>query len=56
MHLQPAFKSLGYVAGDFPVAEQTSKEVLSLAVYPELTDEQQDRAVEAIAEFYKLNV
>lgn len=56
MHLQPAFKSLGYVAGDFPVAEQTSKEVLSLPVYPELTDEQQDRAVEAIAEFFKLNV
>jgi dTDP-4-amino-4,6-dideoxygalactose transaminase len=53
MHLQPAFKSLGYVAGDFPVAEQASREVLSLPVYPELTDTHQDRVVEAIAEFYK---
>jgi dTDP-4-amino-4,6-dideoxygalactose transaminase len=55
MHLQPAFTSLGCVAGDFPVAEQASREVLSLPVYPELTDEQQDIVVEAIAEFYRLN-
>ena len=52
MHLQPAFRSLGYVTGDFPVAEQASREVLSLPVYPELTDAHQDRVVEAIAQFH----
>jgi dTDP-4-amino-4,6-dideoxygalactose transaminase len=51
MHLQLAFRSLGYVAGNFPVAEQASREVLSLPVYPELSDDHQDRVVEAIAEF-----
>jgi dTDP-4-amino-4,6-dideoxygalactose transaminase len=35
-----------------PIAEQTSKEVLSLPVYPELTDAQQDMVVQAIGNFY----
>jgi dTDP-4-amino-4,6-dideoxygalactose transaminase len=53
MHLQPAFRSLGYVAGDFPVAEEASREVLSLPVYPELSDAHQDLVVDAIARFHK---
>ena len=55
MHLQPAFKSLGYVADDFPVAEQASREVLSLPVYPELSDAHQDIVVDAIARFHGTN-
>jgi len=55
MHLQAAFRSLGYVAGDFPVAEQASREVLSLPVYPELSDAHQDLVVDAIAQFHKNN-
>jgi dTDP-4-amino-4,6-dideoxygalactose transaminase len=55
MHLQPAFKSLGYVAGDFPAAEQASREVLSLPVYPELSDDHQDSVVDAIGRFHKNN-
>jgi dTDP-4-amino-4,6-dideoxygalactose transaminase len=55
MHLQPAFRSLNYVPGDFPVAEQASREVLSLPVYPQLTDAHQDRVVEAIARFHARN-
>ncbi len=52
LHLQKAFSSLGYRAGDFPVAERTSQDVLSLPVFPELTDEQQDAVVQAIWNFY----
>jgi dTDP-4-amino-4,6-dideoxygalactose transaminase len=39
VHLQPGYRDLGYTPGDFPVAEQVAGEVLSLPIYPELTDE-----------------
>lgn len=40
VHLQPAHRDLGYKKGDFPVAERIASEVLSLPMFPELTDEQ----------------
>ncbi len=40
IHLQPAFSDLGYVAGDFPVAEDFAERTLSLPMFPELTDRQ----------------
>ena len=40
VHLQPAYRDLGYSAGDFPVCEQASLEVLSLPMFPELTEGQ----------------
>ena len=52
LHLQKAFSGLGYRSGQMPIAEKASEEVLSLPVFPELTDEQQDAVVEGIAEFY----
>lgn len=39
LHLQEALKFMGHKEGDFPVAEQIAKEVLSLPIYPELNDE-----------------
>ncbi len=50
LHLQPVYKNLGYRCGDFPVAEQAANEILSLPLYPELTDAQVEQVVEAIKE------
>jgi dTDP-4-amino-4,6-dideoxygalactose transaminase len=38
IHLQPAWKDLGYEPGDFPICEQAADQVLSLPMYPELTE------------------
>jgi dTDP-4-amino-4,6-dideoxygalactose transaminase len=40
VHVQPAYRDLGYSAGDFPVCEAAAAEVLSLPMFPELTDAQ----------------
>ncbi len=40
LHLSQAYRHLGYREGDFPVAEKLSKEILSLPMYPELSEEQ----------------
>ena len=53
IHLQDAYKDLGYGPGSFPVAEAAAREVLSLPLYPELTGAQQDQVVEAIAEAFR---
>jgi dTDP-4-amino-4,6-dideoxygalactose transaminase len=52
LHLQPAFKYLGYKRGDFPVAEKAAREVLSLPIYPELKIREQDWIIKKIKEFY----
>lgn len=53
LHLQECFGELGYREGDFPVAEQASREVLSLPVFPELGETRQRRVVDAIVDFYR---
>ena len=40
VHLQRAYRDLGYRTGDFPVSEQTALEYISLPMFPELTNEQ----------------
>jgi len=40
IHLQPAYRDLGYTRGDFPVAERIAAEVLSLPMFPEMTTAQ----------------
>jgi dTDP-4-amino-4,6-dideoxygalactose transaminase len=47
IHLQPAHRDLGYLEGSFPVSEAIAREVLSLPIYPELTDDQIDSVAEA---------
>ena len=51
IHLQPAVASLGYKEGDLPVTEQVVKEILSLPIYAELTDEQIEYMVGMIKKF-----
>ena len=53
LHLQPAFQYLGYRPGTCPVAEAACREVVSLPIYPELTEQQQARVVGEIADFYE---
>ncbi|HEV7377605.1 MAG TPA: DegT/DnrJ/EryC1/StrS family aminotransferase [Pyrinomonadaceae bacterium] len=48
IHLQPAYASLNYKAGDFPEAERQARRILSLPMFPELTDEQIRQVAEAI--------
>jgi dTDP-4-amino-4,6-dideoxygalactose transaminase len=48
LHLQPAFAFLGGTAGQLPVAERASNEILSLPLYPELEDEAAARVAEAV--------
>jgi dTDP-4-amino-4,6-dideoxygalactose transaminase len=52
LHLQECFAYLGYKAGDLPESERASKEVLALPMFPELRENEQQRVVAAIAEFY----
>jgi dTDP-4-amino-4,6-dideoxygalactose transaminase len=53
LHMQTAFKHLGYKEGDFPVTEKTAREILSLPMYPELSEEQITYVADKIREFYK---
>jgi dTDP-4-amino-4,6-dideoxygalactose transaminase len=52
LHLQGAFNGLGYREGDFPVSEKLAKEILSLPMYPELTEQQITYVSSSIREFF----
>jgi len=48
IHLQRAYRHLGYEAGSLPHTEQVAREVLSLPIFPELTQDQQEQVVQAV--------
>ena len=51
VHLQPAFQYLGHKKGDFPETERACEEVLSLPMYPELSDEAVMSIVDSVLQF-----
>jgi dTDP-4-amino-4,6-dideoxygalactose transaminase len=48
VHLTPAFAHLGYGAGSFPEAERAAAEILTLPMFPGITEEQQITVAEAL--------
>ncbi|MDY7016215.1 MAG: DegT/DnrJ/EryC1/StrS family aminotransferase [Cyanobacteriota bacterium] len=48
-HLQPAYKFLGYQNGDFPHSETLAREILSLPMYPGLSETQVQAVVDALS-------
>lgn len=48
VHLQPAYRDLGYTDGDFPVSEAVAAEVLSLPIFPEMTTAQVETVAAAV--------
>jgi len=52
LHLQKAYEQLGYRLGDFPVTEKAALEVLSLPMYPQITQEVQEYVIGKIQQFF----
>src|SRR5262249_9361965 len=50
VHLQDAYAHLEHKEGDFPIAERVASDCFTLPLYPEMTDEQQDRVLNALRE------
>jgi UDP-4-amino-4,6-dideoxy-N-acetyl-beta-L-altrosamine transaminase len=50
VHTQPYYQALGFAEGDFPVAEAYYAQAISLPLYADLTDAQQDRVVQVLRE------
>jgi dTDP-4-amino-4,6-dideoxygalactose transaminase len=50
IHLQPAYSSLGYQLGSFPIAERCAAEFVSLPMFPELTPAQVEMVIQAVKE------
>jgi len=53
LHLAPAYAYLGYQRGQFPVAERLAREVLSLPIFPTITEAQLAAVVEAIDTYFR---
>jgi len=56
IHLQRAYKSLGYQTGNFPVAEKCAEQLVSLPMFPELSREQIERVCQEIRAFLRVKI
>jgi dTDP-4-amino-4,6-dideoxygalactose transaminase len=52
LHFQEVFQYLGYREGDFPVSEEVSGRILSLPVFPELSQDEREYIIETILSFF----
>ena len=52
LHLQEAYAPLGHKPGDFPNCDEATTKVISMPMFPEITDEEIDYVCAAIGEFY----
>ncbi len=52
LHLQPAYADLGYRRGALPITEEVADTCLSLPIYPEMADAQQEYVVATIRAFF----
>ena len=50
LHMQDAFRTLGYMRGDFPISERIADSIFSVPMHPYLSEEDQDYIVKAIVE------
>jgi dTDP-4-amino-4,6-dideoxygalactose transaminase len=55
IHRQPAYAQLGYGPGSLPITERLCSEVLSLPIFPELSDAQQQRVIEVLLSLTAVN-
>ncbi|MCL1893829.1 MAG: DegT/DnrJ/EryC1/StrS family aminotransferase [Holophagaceae bacterium] len=53
LHLQPCFEYLGYRNGSLPETELSAKEVISLPIYPEMTEEMLEEVASAVMGFFR---
>ena len=53
IHMQECARPLGYRAGDFPVTEALSKRMVSLPIYPELTEAEIEHVVRSVLSFFR---
>jgi dTDP-4-amino-4,6-dideoxygalactose transaminase len=56
MHLQKAYANSAHPAGTFPIAEQLSKEVLSIPIHTTLTDAEVDLVIQKIKDFFAVAI
>jgi dTDP-4-amino-4,6-dideoxygalactose transaminase len=53
LHQQKALAFLGYSEGDFPESERAAREVLALPIFPQLREDEQERVVNAIRDYFR---
>jgi dTDP-4-amino-4,6-dideoxygalactose transaminase len=51
LHLQKAYQHLGYKKGDYPVTERIAEEIVSLPMFPQLTNGQLDQVANRVKDF-----